>query len=460
MPVPLTHHPASYRDPSGYIFEKEGVLYRQVNRVYKEQYDHFIESGLYSALVEKGRLVPHDTIRENLSGDEEWYLTLRPQRLFFISYPYEWGFDMLKDAALLTLQLVKDGMAKGMILKDASPYNIQFHQGRPVLIDSLSFEKYNEAEPWIAYRQFCENFLAPLLLAHYAKMPLPELQLAWSEGVPLSLVKKWLPWHTRFSLHTYLHIHLHASYSNKPVTAPRKKMVFSRQKMQNLLQSLEILINKLRLPAHTGTWSHYYEEAAQRDQYLDQKRSVIAQWISQLQPVHSAADLGANTGAFSQMMASMGIPVIAADADPACINILYNGIKKSGEKNITPVIIDLSHPSPAIGVNNRERDAFLQRTRVELTLALALVHHLGIGKNIPFEMMASLFRDRTRFLVIEFVPKEDEKVQLLLQNKKDIYTGYTEEQFTAAFSRYFTIREKKKLEGTSRSLYLMQKIEE
>src|SRR5438105_7774210 len=208
-------HPSSYRDPSGFMFEKDGILYRQVNQVFKEHYDHFIQTGCYKKLVEKGQLISHQTIPENLTGTPEWYITLKPEKLDFISYPYEWSFDMLKDAALLTLQLVKDAISFGLILKDATPYNIQWHKGKFIFIDTLSFEKYNETEPWIAYRQFCESFLGPLLLMHYAKMPLQQLLLSYPEGIPLSIIKKLLPAKSRFSLYTYLHIHVHASIAAK-----------------------------------------------------------------------------------------------------------------------------------------------------------------------------------------------------------------------------------------------------
>jgi len=200
-------HPASYRDPSGFMFEKDGVLYRQVNKVFKEHYDHFIQSGCYKFLTEESRLISHQTIDENLSGDPEGYLTLKPEKIDFISYPYEWSFDMLKDAALLTLQLVKDAVSFGLILKDATPYNIQWHKGKFIFIDTLSFEKYNETEPWIAYRQFCESFLGPLLLMHYHKTPFQQLSLSYPEGIPLTIIKKLLPsmicWKqiTRASLH-------------------------------------------------------------------------------------------------------------------------------------------------------------------------------------------------------------------------------------------------------------------
>ena len=153
------HHPSSYRDPAGFIFSKNGVLYRQVNKVFSKDFDFFLTSGCYEKLVNKGMLIPHEVINENLTGDKEWYTTLQPAPIPFISYPYEWSFDMLKDAALLTLDLLKEAMDLGMILKDATPYNIQWHSGKLIFIDSLSFEQYDETKPWIAYRQFCECFL-------------------------------------------------------------------------------------------------------------------------------------------------------------------------------------------------------------------------------------------------------------------------------------------------------------
>ena len=208
MTSTIIHHSSSYRDPSGFIFEKEGTIYRQVNKSFREHFDYFIESGCYKRLTEKGLLIPHEQINENLTGDTNYYTTLKPEKISFISYSYEWSFDMLKDAALLTLQLTREAIDCGMILKDATPYNIQWHKGKFIFIDTLSFEKYKEV-PWIAYRQFCENFLGPLLIMHYSKQSLHTLQLAWPDGIPLHVIKSLLPRRSRFSLHTYLHIHLH-----------------------------------------------------------------------------------------------------------------------------------------------------------------------------------------------------------------------------------------------------------
>ena len=457
MPANFIHHSSSYRDPSGFIFEKNGVLYRQVNKIFKEHFDFFSSSGCYDKLVKKGVLIQHEVINENLTGDEQCYTTLKPEKIPFISYPYEWSFDMLKDAALLTLNLLKESLASGMILKDATPYNIQWLNGKLVFIDSLSFEKYDETMPWIAYRQFCECFLSPLLLTHHSRQPLQELLLAYSDGIPLQVTKSLLPWQTKFSIHTYLHIHLHAKYSLKTPSQPAKKAAFSKQKMLNLVSSLEGLINKLKLPENKSTWSDYYDEASQRADYLENKHQIIQQWLEKTKPLSTTVDFGANTGEFSKLTASNNIQTIATDFDPYCINALYREIKKTGEKNILPLIIDLSKPSPAIGVNNEERDSFINRTRVDLVLALALIHHLAIGKNIPFDKIASLFHQSGHNLIIEFVPKADEKVQLMLKTKKDIYASYTEENFELVFKKYFTIQNKQPVNNTGRILYLMIK---
>lgn len=447
------HHPSSYRDPSGFIFEKNGVLYRQVNISFKEHFDHFIQSGCYDQLVEKGLLIPHEDVNENLTGYADHYKTIRPERIEFISYPYEWSFDMLKDAALLTLHLVKEGLQHDMILKDASPYNIQWHKGKFIFIDTLSFEKYEEA-PWIAYRQFCESFLGPLLIMHYSKQQLSQLMLSWPDGIPLTITRSLLPKRSRLSLHTYLHIHLHAKVAQKK-NGQGKIRSLSKQKLLNLIGSLEILVSKLNVPAQQSTWSEYYDEAAQRNDYLAQKKKVIEEWINKTETIKTVADLGANEGEFSKLPAAKNIFTLAADLDPYCINRLYNKIKESREKNIQPLVIDLSNPTPAIGVNNKERSSFINRLNADLVMALALIHHLAIGKNIPFEMIAATLRGAGRTLIIEFVPKEDEKIKLMLEQKKDIYINYTEHEFVKAFENYFTVKDKKVIPGSGRTLYLM-----
>lgn len=455
MSTSFTQHSSSYRDPSGFIFTKDNIIYRQVNKVFKEHFDFFINSGCYEKLVKQQFLIPHERLNENLTGSDDWYTTLKPEQIEFISYPWEWSFDMLKDAALLTLRIAKVAISSGMVLKDATPYNIQWHKGKLVFIDSLSFEKYNPDEPWIAYRQFCENFLAPLLLMHYRKQPLQQLSLAWPEGIPLSIVKSLLPWRSKLSLHTYLHIHLHASVSQRKNKKTSSTAKFSKQKMLNLIASLEILIRKLNLPNQPSTWSDYYNEASQRNNYLEQKKSIIGQWLDELEGIKTAADLGANDGEFSRMLSEKGIKATAIDFDPNCINRLYNKIKSAGEKNIQPIVADFSTPSPAVGFNNNERLSLISRLHADLSLALALIHHLAIGKNIPFSMIADFLKKISKTLIIEFVPKSDEKVQLILSGKKDIYNSYTQNSFEEAFKQYFRIEKIQPIADSGRILYLM-----
>lgn len=456
MPA-LTAIPSSFRDPSGFVFIHEGEVYRQVNQSCKTDFDLLMSSGCYDSLVKKGWLLPFTVLQENFSHTDDCYITLKPEQLRFISYPYEWCFAMLKDAALLTLSIQQECIKQGMVLKDATPYNIQWHNGKPVFIDSLSFTAYNEQQPWIAYRQFCESFLAPLLLMHHKKYPLQQLLLAWPDGIPLPLTRNLLPFKTRFSLHTYLHIHLHAKMMGGKSQSGNTRAIFSRQKMINLISSLETLIKQLRLPATQSTWSGYYEEAATRDDYLSAKKKLVQQWISAQSGIRTAIDLGANDGAFSKMLSRQRIHTIAADADPYCISNLYDGLQKEPDAFLHPLILDLANPSPAIGPYGGERPSFAARTHTDLGLALAVVHHLAIGKNIPFEKIAAFFASLCDRLIIEFVPKSDEKVQLMLKNREDIFPGYHQEAFEMAFRAHYQIGEQQPVGQSGRILYFMQR---
>jgi hypothetical protein len=223
------------------------MLYRQVNISFKEDFDLLSTSGLYNHLQSTGLLIPHEDINKNLTGSSDWYRTLKPQALPFISYPYEWCFDMLKDAALLTLQLAEEAINHGMMLKDASPFNIQALNGKLIFIDTLSFEKWDSGRPWIAYRQFCESFIAPLALMHYRQLPLQSLLLSYPDGLPLPYAKKLLPLKSKLNLHAYLHLHLHSSYAHATEKEPVKTSAYSVKKFKNLFQSLTSLVRSFLL---------------------------------------------------------------------------------------------------------------------------------------------------------------------------------------------------------------------
>ncbi|WP_121355178.1 methyltransferase domain-containing protein [Flavisolibacter nicotianae] len=453
--VPFQPHPSSYRDPSGFLFWHEGTLYRQVNRSFGKAFDQFHSGGLSAHLVSKGILTPYEPVNRNLTGSSDWHQTLKPAFLPFISYPYEWSFDMLKDAALTTLEAAREAIAYRMHLKDASAYNVQLHKGRMQFIDTLSFEPYNEQKPWVAYRQFCEHFLAPLALMHYLKEPLQPLQLAWPDGIPLPLTKKFLPGRSRWNLHVYLNLHLQANLSQKAVGNPEKQVRFSKSKMLQLLKSLRTAVNSFHLDSPSGVWSAYYEEAMQRDDYVQQKKKIIEEWLPGL-TVNSAVDVGANEGEFSFLLAEKGIRTISADFDHFSINNLYKKMKQRNVGNLYPLLVDLGNPSPAIGVNNQERASFLERAGSDLVLALAVIHHLAIGKNIDFEKIATFFASLGKTLLLEFVPKEDEKVQLMLRHKPDVYDWYSRENFLHSFSTRFDLVREEAIGSSGRSLLLFK----
>lgn len=449
--------PSSYRDPAGYVFRQDEIIYRLITEEGKAAYDGLMNSGLYTALIQKNILLPHTEMPADFNGPAGYKIIL-PEQLPFISYAWEWSFDQLKDAALLTLEAGRIALDHGMMLKDATPYNIQWHNGALRFIDTLSFEPYTEGKPWIAYRQFCESFLSPLLLMHYRKQSLHSLQLAWPDGIPLRTTRALLPWKSRFSMLTWMHIHLHAKYAAKPASATENKAQVSLAKTKQLLSSLDMLIRSLHLPDTGTTWGDYYTEAATRNDYLVQKEKIIQDWTHTLTGITQAVDFGANNGSFSLPLAEKGIFTIAADGDPVAVNKLYKKISAGNIRNLTPVILDFTNPSPAMGLGNEERASFLDRIGDQnLGLCLAFIHHLCIGKNIPLQRVAEILARSCKQLIIEFVPKEDEKVQALLQLKTDIYPGYTSEQFELTFREYFYITETMKIPGAVRTLYLMHR---
>lgn len=457
MAATFTQHPASYRDPSGFVFTHNGEVFRQINLSFKEHWDAFHASGLYNDLVASGRLISHTSVEQNLTGLPNWYRTIQPEPLQFISYPYEWTFGMLKDAALLTLEIAAEALQNSFVLKDASPYNVQLHGGKMIFIDSLSFENYTDGEPWVAYRQFCEAFLAPLALMHFCQLPLNGLFLAFPDGVPLLHAKKLLPIPSRFHLQLYLHLHLHASQSSKK-ESNGGKVHLTKQKLLNVLESLRQTVKSLRFDGFENVWGGYYKEASARGGYIEEKKSVIEEWLKRLPGLQSAIDIGGNRGEFARLVCAPGRRVICADSEHHAVEQLYKQVRETTEPGLFPVVMDFVTPSPALGLNNRERSPFFERAASDLALALAVVHHLAIGRNVPFNGIAQTCAALGRWLIIEWVPKEDEKTQTLLRNKSDVYGWYTQENFLGAFAALYRTVETKPVLSSGRTLYLMQRI--
>jgi hypothetical protein len=448
---------ASFRDPSGYVFTSAGVLYRQINQVYQQNYDRLIDSGLCQALVSAGLLIPHQEVEVKPLDPSSCYKIIQPEPVKFISYPYEWSFSQLKDAALTTLEIQKIAITHGMTLKDSSAYNIAYHHGRPVLIDTLSFEILQEGQPWVPYRQFCQHFLAPLSLMAYRDVRMSQFLRIYIDGVPLDLASKLLPRKTRLVLSLNLHIHLHASsqkrYSAKPVETTRK---VSLMQLQGIIDSLESGVKHLQWSPEGTDWGDYYDEHNYTAAGLEDKKQIVSSFLDQIQP-GSVWDLGANTGLFSRLASDRGIPTVAFDIDPGAVELNYLTSRKDKEQHILPLLSDLTNPSPAIGWENQERQSLAERGPVDAIFALALIHHLVISNNVPLNRLATFFQQLGRWLVIEFVPKSDSQVQKLLASRQDIFTDYNFEYFEAVFAKYFVIHRCEDIKNSQRKLYLMEK---
>jgi hypothetical protein len=438
---------ASFRDPSGFLFSRGGILYRQVNSVYAEDYSRLMESGLYDKLIKAGLLVPHAETDRMAA-----YKVIQPERIPFISYPYEWSFSQLKDAALATLSIQKRALKYEMSLKDASAYNIQFLRGKPILIDTLSFERLKEGAPWVAYRQFCQHFLAPLALMAYRDIRLNQLLRVYIDGVPLDLASALLPASARLNFGLLAHIHLHARAEKRFAGETVGKAKMSRNALVGLIESLEATTRKLTWKPEGTRWGNYYAIANYSDAAFEHKKELVAAWSARVQP-NLVWDLGANVGTFSR---ATGAYTISCDIDPAAVEQNYLRVKAEKEQNVLPLLLDLTNPSAAIGWANRERDSFLERGPADLSLALALIHHLAISNNVPLPQLAEFFAKTAKWLIVEFVPKTDSQVKIMLSAREDIFHDYTREGFESAFKERFEIRESVAVRESERRLYLME----
>jgi hypothetical protein len=447
----------SFRDPRGFVFRRDGRLLRQVNAAHRDDYDHLMSSGLYQALTEANLLVPHREAELAKAANSEAYRVLEPEQVAFISYPYEWPYGMLKDAALATLRIQEVSLDFGMSLRDASAYNIQFHRGSPVLIDTLSFERLREGRPWVAYRQFCQHFLGPLALMSYRDVRLGQLLRAQVDGLPLDLVATTLPGRTRLRPGLLLHIHLHARSQRRHAGAAPPERSFSLKAFRGLLHSLGSAVHRLSWDPGRSTWIAYYQEAeSYSDRALEHKKELVSRFVEQIGP-DQVWDLGGNVGVFSRIVSDRGVLTVCFDADPACVETNYRTVVARGETNLVPLLMDLTNPSPRIGWENRERMSLVDRGPADLVLALALVHHLAIGNNVPLPRLAAYVAELGRAVVIEFVPKSDPKVQELLAARDDIFPDYTVEGFERAFGEGFDVLGREPLRDSERIVYLMRR---
>ncbi|MYE26348.1 MAG: SAM-dependent methyltransferase [Chloroflexi bacterium] len=451
----------SFRDPSGFVFLKDGVIYRQVNKSYQQHYDLLKSSGLYDRLISRNYLVPHTEVDHPPLCQDDAYKILRPQRIPFISYPYEWSFSQVKDAALVTLSVLKRSLAHGLILKDASAYNVQFLAGKPLLIDTLSFETYQEGQPWHGYRQFCQHFLAPLALMSYRDIRLSRLLREYIDGIPLDLAVSLFPRRSYLNVGLVTHLHLHARaqqrYAGKPAPAVSSGGTrLGKRSLMNIADNLQSTIERLSWDPGKTSWSDYYAGDSYQETGFDSKVKIVASFIREAKPRH-VWDLGANTGVFSRVASQSGIFTVSIDSDPGAVEANYLFGKQRQEENLHPLLVDLTNPTGASGWANSERESLVKRSRADCILALALIHHLAIANNVRLDKIARFFASLAEWAIVEFVPKSDKKVQQLLVARDDIFIDYTRAGFEREFGSVYDVQMSAPIENSQRLIYLLRR---
>lgn len=436
-------NPASFRDPSGHVYDNGASVIRTINGPYAADWEYIKKCGLLDKASSAGLLpefkeipVPSELAATGACA------ALEVERVPFISYPYEWCFAQLKDAALLTLRLQKLAITHDCILKDASAYNVQFAGGKPVFIDLLSFEKWDGCKPWEAYRQFCQHFLAPLALEAWMDLRCGLLSRQWIDGIPLDLACSLMPLRARASLGLGMHLFLHSRMQQKHADArdsgaKAKQVRLSPQKMLDLAESLEQTVKALKPAKNRTEWEDYYQDTNYTDAAMADKGACtgrIAEEHCRRAGSSLAIDLGANDGYFSKILAAHFSTVVAADVDPAAVGAHYAAI--AGHGNILPLVQDLTSPSPDLGWALRERESFPARAKADMVIALALCHHLHFTGGIPFEQIAAFFAELLTAggtLLVEFVPAEDSQVRRLLAARDISLAHYNLENFVSAF---------------------------
>jgi hypothetical protein len=444
----------SFRDPDSRVFLDDDVVYRVLSH---DGWQDWLALAA-TPLVEDGCLIP----TEPVELDELPELTAGPaagalkhEKVPFVSYPYEWPFSMLKDAALLQLELGRRALQHDLTLKDASAYNVQFKGAKPVFVDVGSFERLDEGEPWAGYRQFCMLFLYPLMLQAYKGMPHHALLRGSLDGIKPSEARALLSARRRgVFTHVVLHARLEARYADaggREVKRDLKRAGFGKALLDANLRKLEKLVRRLEFKPGRTAWTEY----GQTNTYSDEEAARKAEFVRAAAARHTGGlvwDLGCNDGTYSRVAAEHAGTVLAVDADHATVDGLYRSLRDEQRTDILPLVMSLTDPSPDIGWRGLERARLERRGTPDLALALALVHHVVITGNVPVREFVAWLRSLDCALVIEFPEREDPMVQKLLSGKTEkANPDYERETFERALGERFEVERTERL--GSRTLY-------
>ena len=459
--------PGSFRDRDSRVVVSGDAIYRALSPEGTEDWEALSGSPLLEQLTASGKVIGTREVDASVLGDSQDLLptgvtkVLEHDRVPFVSYPYEWTFSMLQDAAKLQLELGAEAIEAGLTLKDATPYNVQFLGSQPTFIDIGSFEKQTEGEPWIAYRQFCMLYLYPLLFQAHKDIPFHPWMRGSIDGIqPIDAIKVF-SLRDRLRRGVFVHTSLHARLDRRanksgPGSAEENKQTrqVKPSQVKAQLESMGRLVSKLKWKAGETSWSGYRESNTYSDDDDRRKQTFVAEVAAEKKPALTW-DMGCNDGAYSRIAAENSERVVAFDFDHATVEALYRSLKQEGNTKILPLVSNLADPSPALGWRGLERKTLVDRGAPDLMLALALIHHVSISANIPIADFLQWAKDMGTTLLIEFPKRTDPMVRALLANKHEgANPDYEEGNFERELEKRFEIERREELPSGDRILFL------
>ncbi|MDO3704863.1 class I SAM-dependent methyltransferase [Micromonospora sp. C28SCA-DRY-2] len=461
----LRPEPGSFRDPANRVFHAGDDVLRGLDARAAEEWRTLAGTEFFAALLAAGKVCgtePADPAL--LPAGAGWTAALRHERIPFVSHPYEWSFSMLRDAALLHLEILRTALPAGFTTKDGSAYNLQWRGVEPVFIDVGSFTPARDGEPWAGYRQFCQTLLYPLLLGAHLGLDFQPWLRARVDGLDADQMRRLFGGARRLRPGVLTHVHLHGAMQSRHAdtsTADTRDRLraagYSRELGLATVRGLEKLVRRLDPPGTASHWSAYQRTCGYSAGDRAAKEAFVAGALAATPHARLVLDLGANDGRYARLAARHAEYVVAVEQDPAVVDELYRALRAEGERRVLPLVMDLADPSPGGGWRSVERAGFADRAAADVVLALAVVHHLAIGRNVPLpevvDFLAGLCAPGAR-IVVEFVHPDDPMARRLLANKPDgLFPDYRRDAFERLLGARGRIERRLELPSGTRTLY-------
>lgn len=464
--MPVGHNvqgfdPASFKDPAGHVFQDGDRIFRQLTAEGVRLWDDLKTSGVLPGLVQQCKMV--ETWEPSAFPPTINGRVLEHAPIPFLSYAYEWPFPLLLEAARLHLNLLEYLLPRGFILKDATPFNVQFAGTQPVLIDVLSIERHAKGDPWAAYGQFCDTLLYPLMLSAYKGIPHQALIKGLLDGIPPALMSRFFGWPDIFLKGVLFHVKiralLHKTFEGSGHAAReeiRRAGMPTEAILKNVSNIKSVLAHLGRRKRPSSDWTAYAEKNPYEETGLAEKKAFVDRVLSDIRP-HHLWDVGCNTGIFSEIALKHARYVVAMDKDESAVERLARWAKEKAPARLLPLVMDWPAPSPGLGWKTIERKSLFDRRSPEMILYLALVHHMAVGRNVPLRQQLELLAEQATWgAVFEYVDRVDPMFERLRRNNNSSFSDYTRENFLDAASRYFHIEAQKSISGT-RELFVLKR---